>query len=178
MKIKIFTLKFDHECRGFNDIEIQEFISDKEVISVNEQFFNHENTPYWAVMPIYREAQNNYNSTGQSRYNKKLKRDPRKLLTDEEKTIFDALKKWRSLQAKQDGVPPYIICNNQQLADIAQNKPQMLSQLNNIDGIGEAKTKHYGNNILEIIKSIYCCTQENSVEQAIPLTDANEIEEK
>ena len=45
MLVQIFTLKFHATTEQFDDRELQEFIKDKEVLSVREHFFiKHETT--------------------------------------------------------------------------------------------------------------------------------------
>jgi len=67
------------------------------------------------LIVTYREVENDF---GRKRYpmDKKKIKEWRNILDDQEKTVYDALKKWRAEQAKQDGVPLYVICKNQQMA--------------------------------------------------------------
>lgn len=67
--------------------------------------------------------------------------------------MFNALRDWRAEQAKEDGVPPYIICTNKQLGAIVKARPGSLSQLGEIDGIGKAKIEKYGQIILGMLVS-------------------------
>ena len=50
MLVQIFTLKFHATTEQFDDRELQEFIKDKEVLSVREHFFIKHETPYLAVL--------------------------------------------------------------------------------------------------------------------------------
>ena len=115
MKVKVFTIRFNPDHIGFNDADVQEFIRNKEVLSVSDHFFEHENLPYLMLIVTYREVENDF---GRKRYpmDKKKIKEWRNILDDQEKTVYDALKKWRAEQAKQDGVPLYVICKNQQMA--------------------------------------------------------------
>ena len=152
MKVKVFTLLFNPDNVGFNDEEVQSFIDDKEVLSVNDQFFIHENHPYLMLIVTYREVNNDF---GRKRYpvDKKKIKEWRTILDDKEKTVYDALKKWRAERSKLEAVPLFIICKNQQMAFIAREKPLSLEALKKIDGIGEKKAKQYGEAILKIVKA-------------------------
>ncbi len=66
--------------------------------------------------------------------------------------LFNLLRDWRSKRSKNDGMPPYILFTNQQLADIVKSRPQSIGELLKIDGIGEGKAKKYGEEILKISK--------------------------
>jgi len=70
-------------------------------------------------------------------YNKKPVRDEtwRNLLTEEDIPLFNSLRDWRIKRCKEDGVPPYIVCTNHQLALMAKNRPQNLNKLMEKDKI-------------------------------------------
>jgi superfamily II DNA helicase RecQ len=38
--------------------------------------------------------------------------------------LFNQLREWRRERCKRDGVPPYIVCTNKQLAQMAVQRPQ------------------------------------------------------
>ncbi len=52
MKLKVFTLAY-HPDRGFDDLEMQEFMRDQCVLSVTERFFEYQNAPVWALLVTY-----------------------------------------------------------------------------------------------------------------------------
>ena len=62
--------------------------------------------------------------------------------------LFDALREWRREEAKQQGVPPYVIFHDSTLRQVAASKPDSLSALSTIDGIGEKKLERYGAGLL------------------------------
>ncbi len=66
--------------------------------------------------------------------------------------LFNLLRDWRSQKSKKEGVPPYILFTNQQLADIVKKRPQTIAELTQIDGIGNGKSQKYGSDILGITK--------------------------
>ena len=63
---------------------------------------------------------------------------------------FQALKSWRSEQAKADAVPPYVIFHDSTLAAIAERNPRREPDLHGITGVGEAKRAKYGEDVLRI----------------------------
>jgi ATP-dependent DNA helicase RecQ len=72
-------------------------------------------------------------------------------LTETDWPLFNTLRNWRSERAKQEGIPPYVICNNRHLAEIVKARPQTLAALGQIEGVGEAKIKKYGKELLAFI---------------------------
>ena len=69
------------------------------------------------------------------------KDDYRSVLTEESTPLFNLLREWRNEKAKKAGSPPYILFNNLQLAQIAGKKPETLTQLASVEGVGRAKIK-------------------------------------
>ena len=67
--------------------------------------------------------------------------------------LFLTLKLWRNKKAKEKQFPAYCILYNKTLEDIAESKPLTHNGLIEIHGIGEAKLKEYGDEILYIIKN-------------------------
>ena len=65
--------------------------------------------------------------------------------------LFNALRGWRAERAKRDGVPPYLICTNKQLAAMVNARPGSLTRLGAIEGIGKAKLDNYGQELLALL---------------------------
>ncbi len=154
MLIRVITLRFSTAMDGFDDTEITEFIKDKSVISLREHFFIRNETPYLVVVVIYDPVQdaplvrNKAGNTGGG------KRDEswRALLDDRDMQLFDTLRGWRAERCKKEGIPPYVICNNRQLANIVKACPQSAAALMRIDGMGKAKVEKYGREIIDLLK--------------------------
>jgi len=145
MKLKIFTFRFSPTEEGFNDKPMQEFIADKEVIEFTEHFFVHDKTPYLTVLLSHRDL------PWDARRKLVRGQDPRKELDKWGKTVYDALRAWRAARSKQDGIPPFMISTNKQLAAMIQQKVKTKADLGAIKGIGDVKIIQYGQDILEIM---------------------------
>ena len=68
--------------------------------------------------------------------------------------VFDALKRWRSRRAKEMGKPPYVVFDNKTLLGIAEERPTSRSALNSINGVGTKKLEDYGDEVLDIVRSL------------------------
>ncbi|MFI5657543.1 DNA helicase RecQ [Streptomyces sp. NPDC051684] len=68
--------------------------------------------------------------------------------------VFEALRAWRGAQAKEHGVPAYVIFQNTTLAEIAQQRPTSLSQLGTIGGVGEKKLATWGEGVLGVLAGL------------------------
>jgi len=156
MLIRVITLRFSIAMDGFDDTPLTDFISDKSVVSLREHFFIRNETPYLVVVVIYdpvQEAAPINKTAGESGNRKKREESWRALLADKDMSLFDSLRSWRSERCKKEGIPPYVICNNKQLAHIVTSCPQSLSELMRIDGIGKSKADKYGQEILALLKN-------------------------
>ena len=69
-----------------------------------------------------------------------------------DQALFDALRDYRKSQAEQQGVPPYVILHDKTLQELCRQRPQQLSQMQNIAGIGSKKLSLYGAALVDIIQ--------------------------
>ena len=65
--------------------------------------------------------------------------------------LFEALKVWRRDTAHTTNVPPYVIFHDATLAEMVRSKPADLAGLGRVSGIGEAKLKKYGPEVLAVL---------------------------
>ncbi len=150
MLIKVISLSFDSAYGGFNDELVRDFLKDKELISSKDYFFIRNDIPYLTFVLSYFP----HRAEVDSKLSTKDKKQEawRESLSEADMGFFNLLRDWRSQKSKKDGVPPYILFTNQQLADIVKKRPQSLAELTQIDGIGKAKSQKYGDDILGISK--------------------------
>ena len=142
MPFEIITLPFMHERQGFSAGLLNDFCLNKKIISYHTEFFNHQNRPYWTVFLEYEPIL-------------EQKTDPTADLTGPEQLLYQRLREWRKEKAEAQGLPVYIICTNQQLADIVKNKPQTHEALKMIKGFGKKKMEKLAADIIKIITTFY-----------------------
>ncbi|MCX4724572.1 DNA helicase RecQ [Streptomyces sp. NBC_01306] len=65
--------------------------------------------------------------------------------------VFEALRTWRGKQAKEQGVPAYVIFHDATLREIATVRPATLGELGGIGGLGEKKLATYGEGVLGVL---------------------------
>jgi superfamily II DNA helicase RecQ len=162
--LKIFTIKFESSIESFNDSILSNFLSDKTVVRWESHFFTNKNECYWTVLVEYKSL-SAPSATLFQKEEKKRDEEYKKILTGNDWPLFKRLREWRNEKGKAQGVPPYIILTNVQLAHISVTRPQSLNALQEIQGIGNAKKQKYGNEIINIIKSFGLPVQENKVEE-------------
>ena len=67
---------------------------------------------------------------------------------------FEALRAWRAEQARENGVPAYVIFHDATLREIATVWPTSVRQLGGISGVGEKKLATYGEGVLAVLASL------------------------
>ena len=150
MLIKVISITFDSAYGGFNDEIIRDFLKDKELISARDYLFVKNDVPYLTF--VLRYFPHRAEIEQQVQTNNKKKEAWRESLSEADMGLFNLLRDWRSKRSKKDGMPPYILFTNQNLADIVKKRPQSLSELMQIEGIGQGKADKYGEDILKISK--------------------------
>jgi ATP-dependent DNA helicase RecQ len=65
-------------------------------------------------------------------------------LNPDEAPVLQALKDWRREQARQQGVPPYVVFHDRTLVEVVARRPRSLEELAGIGGVGQAKLDRYG----------------------------------
>ncbi|MEH0531755.1 DNA helicase RecQ [Streptomyces stelliscabiei] len=75
-------------------------------------------------------------------------------LSDELVPVFEALRAWRADQARDQGVPAYVIFHDATLREIAATAPTSVAELGTISGIGEKKLATYGEGVLAVLGSL------------------------
>jgi len=145
--VKVFTLRFDPRSEAFDDAGLRQFLSDKEVLEVRDQFFTKDGAPYWGVLVTYNLPMAD-GEPGARADLRPARTDYRSLLRPEDWPLFNALRDWRSGRAKEEGVPPYVVVANEPLARAARERPGSLAALGRIRGVGEATLRKHGKGLL------------------------------
>ena len=66
--------------------------------------------------------------------------------------LFEALRALRRDIAKEAGVPPYVVFHDSTLREMAQARPETLSALAEISGVGARKRDAYGDRFVAAIR--------------------------
>lgn len=72
-------------------------------------------------------------------------------LAEADAGLFGALREWRLLSAREQGVPPYVIFSDATLRAVAQARPRTPAGLLSISGVGEKKLHAYGAEVLAVV---------------------------
>ena len=152
LQLKLFTLCYNPSLVEFDDSDVARFLSDKELVEVRDHFFVHQGMPHLTLLILYNARIST--ELPMANKNKNLERfNPREFLDEVDWTLYTTLREWRNDYAKSEGIPPYVIANNRQLAEIAKNRPDNIEKLKRIEGIGKSKQETYGKLILGFVNN-------------------------
>jgi ATP-dependent DNA helicase RecQ len=148
VRVQLLTLPFHPSLGAIDSRPLDAFVADKELLAVRDHFFIANGTPHLLCVVIYRLPRGSEALPAGARG-----RPPRERIELDEagRALFETLRVWRSERARRDGVPPYVVFNNRELADLASQRPTTANGLLQIAGLGAAKVERYGQELLAIL---------------------------
>lgn len=72
-------------------------------------------------------------------------------LDPDQQATYERLRAWRTGEARERAIPPYIIAHDRQLRDVVLARPATHAELQKVKGFGPAKVDTYGDAILAIL---------------------------
>ena len=166
MRVKLLTFRYSATLGGFDDTALIDFTRDKEVIAFREHFYVVNEVPHLSCIVHYqdavippevmeearrvprRNASAERGSWKQDRERRNGAPDPCEGLDENERALFNHLREWRARQAREEGLPPYVIATNKNLLAIVRRRPDSPTALGHIEGIGPGKLERYGKALL------------------------------
>lgn len=155
MRIRLLTLRYAPCLCGFDERPLADFVRDKEVISIREHFFSVHDVPHLACLVAYEGATapavQPTVATPEGGRPWRGSSAAIAELSAADRSLYDALREWRSARARQEGVPPYVLFTNRELLALVRFKPRTPNAMQAIDGIGAAKVQRHGAGVLAIL---------------------------
>lgn len=148
MKLQVFTLRLDPETGDFDQAPLLAFLDRVDLLDAQQHFFVHEGQPRLCLVLRYREPLQPAAPPPHRRS------DPVAELPEADRALFETLRRWRNERAKRDGRPAYVLFQNGQLALVARLRPTTLAALQAIPGIGDAKVRDYGQELLSLVAQV------------------------
>ena len=78
---------------------------------------------------------------------------PGAVLQPADEGLLAQLKAWRTRQAREQSVPPYVVFHDSTLTAIAASQPRDMEALAVIPGLGVKKLERYGSALLEVLRA-------------------------
>ena len=147
MEVRVITLRYDERLGGFAEEPLRAAMAGREVVATREHFFVQGGV---AHLVIVLELQGTVGNT-RPPYGGPTGPDPMQSVPPERRKLYLDLKKWRNTTAEKEGVPPFVVLRNEQLAAVATKLPRNLAALREIEGIGEKTCGKYGQQLLDLL---------------------------
>ncbi len=145
MQLKLFVAPVQ-DFAG-TEAEMNAFLRSRRVLSVRKEFVADGSDSFWAFCVEHLDQ----DLAGVSSGVRPPRVDYREVLEPQEFEVFSRLRDWRKKTAEQEGVPVYSVMTNEQLAQAVQRKVSTRAGLKEIEGVGEARIKKYGEAVLEAL---------------------------
>ena len=68
-----------------------------------------------------------------------------------DEALFERLREWRLERSRAEEIAPFMVFSNATLEELAERRPQSLSALRAISGVGPGKLDKYGDELLELV---------------------------
>ena len=124
---------------------LNRFLSSHRIHRVQKNFIPDGGNSCWSFCVSYQVDSESSPKT----IKKQPRVDYKQLLNEEQFAFFSRLRDVRKSLAERDGVPVYMVFSNEQLYRFVKDKVSSLKQMQEIEGIGKAKTSAYGEAFLQ-----------------------------
>ena len=166
MQARVLTLRYSTALGGFDDSELERLTAEHDLLELREHVVSVAGEPCvvllatWArteaatiVPPAERGADQVPEPRAPSRNGaRKPVVDVLQGLDDAQRAQFERIRAWRASTAHDEGVPPYVILTNRQLAEVVKQRPDSRTALGRIDGLGAKKLDRYAKALLEQLR--------------------------
>jgi superfamily II DNA helicase RecQ len=117
---------------------LNRFIRGHRIIQARKELVSVESQQHWAILVEYLDT-----PLKESNETVRSKVDYKEVLSPEDFALFSKLRDVRKKLAEDNGLPVYAVCTNEQLAEIAKQKPLTVTDCTKIEGIGQGKAEKY-----------------------------------
>jgi superfamily II DNA helicase RecQ len=123
------------------------------VAHVDRQFVADGAASFWAVCVTSIDGSEGTGVAGADAARKARSVDWREKLSVDEFALYDRLRSARKAQAETEGLPPYAVFSNEQLAAMVQGRVTTAAALAAIEGVGEARMRRYAELFLPLLQA-------------------------
>jgi superfamily II DNA helicase RecQ len=153
----------DSDCDDLN-----QFLRSHRIVNIEKKLIDGERGTGWLFLVEYG---NETKAGGAQGGAAQPKVDYKEVLSAEEFAVYDRLRRLRKEMADKQGLPPYAVFNNEQLAAMVRKKDFTLKDLAALPGVGESRIKQYG---AVFIKAL----NDAKVNAPVPAADATNTNEQ
>ncbi len=126
-------------------IELNSFLAQYKVLSIREEFVANAQNSFWAVSVSYLGQENARAASSKKTI------DYKDVLSEADFIIYSQLRELRKTLSTHQGVPPYILFTNEQLAAFVTKQVNSKTKMKLIEGVGEGRIDKYAEPFLGIL---------------------------
>ena len=123
--------------------QLNAFLRSHRVLQVERHAFEQE----WGFCVEWMDGTSS--SSGSENWRKTPRIDYKEVLSVDEFDRFSRLRERRKKISQEDGVPPYMVMTDAQLAEIAKMENPQILALERIEGVGMARVEKFGERLLK-----------------------------
>lgn len=132
--------------------ELNGFLASHKVVSIERKLIDQGVNSFWAICVDYLS---HGSGDGFSKSNLTRSRvDYKAILPSDEFAVYSQLRDMRKELAQSEAVPVYALFTNEQLAQMVQRRCRSVSDLTQIEGIGESKIDKYAERMLPLLLTL------------------------
>lgn len=147
MKLKFFTIPV--AASESAEVELNRFLATHRIAGVERQLIVDGAASLWAICVTWIDGEV---PAAPADTAKRGRIDYREILAADEFALYDRLRSLRKQQAEAEGLPPFAVFTNEQLADMIRQRVTTPAGLAAIEGIGEARLSRYGTPFLALLR--------------------------
>ena len=151
MAFRFFTIPALDPARA--ERELNEFLATQRVAAVERQFVADGASSFWSVCvtTAAREAVEEKRPITPEASRPRV--DYKQVLTPEEFRVYARLRELRKELAAREGIPPYAVFRNDQLAQMVRGPVRSRAELGRIEGVGPTRLDKYAARFLEVLSA-------------------------
>lgn len=149
MKMQFFTIPVADPEEA--TAALNTFLAAHRVAHVERHFIPEGANSAWSICVSYMEGEGRPPAEKRQQAAQR-KIDYREVLSEPQFAVFARLRTLRKTLADQEGVPPYALFTNEQLAEMVRGPVQSLEALARLNGVGQARIEKYGAAFVDLLK--------------------------
>ncbi len=161
----LLALRYSPELGAIDDAPLVALGRDHEILGIREHFFVAQDLPHLLCIVTCRRRQRPAAASERPKVlepersaeiqtppaTKRASSGPPSDFDDDQRRLYEAIRRWRAARAEAAGVPRYVVLTNREVELIVRQRPSSLAALRRLPGIGEAKINRHGESLLELL---------------------------
>lgn len=151
MRFHVITVPVERPAEALE--ELNAFLARHRVLSVDRQLIHDGARSAWSFCVTWVPLDGDAEGDGADDAAKKGRVDYREVLDEQDFAVFAKLRDLRKRTCEREGVPPYALFTNEQLAEMVRRKVATVADLGRIHGVGPARVERYGAAFVEVLRA-------------------------